>query len=78
MSYFYTIDLHGHTRESAKKLMDTSLKSLPSDTREVEIIHGYHQGTSLRDMVRAYKHPKVERKILGINQGSTIFIIKKA
>ncbi len=78
MGYFYRIDLHGQTRESAKKLIDSELKKLPPDTREVEIVHGFHQGTSLRDMVRAYKHPKVERKILGLNQGTTVFIIRQS
>lgn len=76
LSYFYTIDLHGHTKESAKKLLDFSMKNLASDVREVEIVHGFHQGTALRELVRKYKHPKIERKILGLNQGSTVFIIK--
>ncbi len=77
MGYFYRLDLHGHTKESARKLIDSELRGLPPDTREVEIVHGFHQGTSLREMVRAYKHPRIERKLLGLNQGSTIFIIKK-
>ena len=76
MAYFFSIDLHGHTIESAKKYLDTSLKNLPPDVREVEVIHGFHQGTALRDLIRRYKHPKIERKILGLNQGTTIFIIK--
>ncbi|MBQ3887334.1 MAG: Smr/MutS family protein [Acutalibacteraceae bacterium] len=77
MGYFLTIDLHGHTTESAKKALDTALKTLSAEVHEVEVVHGYHQGTALRDMVRRYKHPKIARKILGMNQGTTIFIIKQ-
>ncbi|MDD6490407.1 MAG: Smr/MutS family protein [Clostridia bacterium] len=77
MPYSIEIDLHGHTVESAKTLLNDSLKKLPKDVREINVIHGYRGGTALRDMVRKYSHPKIERKILGLNQGITTFIIKK-
>ncbi len=77
MSYFMEIDLHDHTVDSARKLITDTLKNLPLDVREINIIHGYRQGTSLRNMIRNYSNSKIERKILGLNQGSTIFIIKK-
>ena len=48
---------------------------MPNDVREVTVLHGFHGGTALRDMVRRYKNPKIERKILGLNQGETIFVI---
>ncbi len=76
MAYAIEIDLHGHTVESAGKLLNDTLKKLPKDVREVHVIHGYRQGTALRDLVRRFRHPRVERKILGMNQGSTIFLIK--
>lgn len=77
MSYFHTVDLHGHTTESARQLLDFTLKTLPPDARELEVIHGYRQGTALREMVRKYRHRRIERKILSMNQGSTVFVIKK-
>lgn len=77
MPYFLDLDIHSHTVESARKLITSTLKNLPSDVRELNIIHGYHQGTALRDMVRKFSHSKIERKILGLNQGTTTFIIKK-
>ena len=81
MSYFLDLDIHNHTVESARKLITSTLKNLPPDVREVNIIHGYHQGTALRDMVRKYSrkysNSKIERKILGLNQGITTFIIRK-
>ena len=71
------IDLHNETRESGRKKLTAKLNSLPKGTQELVVIHGYHSGTVLRDMVRGFKHPKVERKILGMNQGETIFVIRK-
>lgn len=77
MGYFSEIDLHGMTSAEARKTLDETLKKLPKDVRELTVVHGYRSGTALRDMVRRYKHPKVERKVLGLNQGTTVFIIKK-
>jgi hypothetical protein len=64
------------TTSEAKKYLTTRLKTLPKNTREVEVIHGYHGGSALLQMVRNFKYPTVERKILSLNQGSTIFVIK--
>lgn len=77
MSYFMEADLHGLTRTEAKQRLDDILKRLPADVGELTVVHGYRGGTALRDMVRNYKNPKIERKILGINQGTTIFVIKR-
>ena len=52
MSYSVEIDLHGHTVESAGKVLTQRLKQLPNDVREVTVLHGFHGGTALRDMVR--------------------------
>ncbi len=76
MSYFSEIDLHGYTAAQAKAVLDSTMKTLSKDVRELTVIHGYHGGTALMNMVRNYKHPRLERKILGMNQGSTIFILK--
>lgn len=76
MSYSVKIDLHGETVDSAQRILTQRLKSLPKDTQEVVVVHGFHGGTALREMVRKYKNSRIERKILGLNQGETIFIIK--
>jgi DNA-nicking Smr family endonuclease len=75
MSYFAEIDLHGQTVDSARKMLTAKLKGLPNDVRELRVIHGYHGGTSLQNFVRSYKNPRIERKILGLNSGETIFVI---
>jgi DNA-nicking Smr family endonuclease len=76
MAYSVKIDLHGQTVESARRLLTTRLKQLPDDVREVTVIHGYHGGTALQNFVRSYKNFRIERKILGLNDGETIFILK--
>lgn len=76
MPYFASIDLHGHTVESARKLLTSELKRLPADVRELTVIHGYHGGTALMQFVRSYKNKRIEKKILGLNNGETIFLLK--
>ncbi len=76
MPYAIEIDLHGHTSESARKLLTDTMKKLPKNIREINVIHGYRGGTALQSTVRNFKHPKIERKIIGLNHGSTIFLIK--
>ena len=57
-----TIDLHGHTTESALKLITQRLKALPEDVKEVELIHGFNGGTTLQQAVRKYKNKKILKK----------------
>lgn len=77
MPYSIEIDLHGHTVDSARKLITDTLRNLPKNVREISVVHGYHSGTALRDMVRKYSNPKIKNKVLSLNQGITIFIIQK-
>ncbi len=77
MPYYYILDLHGQTVDSAGKILTRTLNSLPHDVREMEVIHGFHQGDALKKFVRNYKNKRIEKKIVGLNQGSTIFIIRK-
>ena len=45
----------------------------------LELIHGYHSGTQLRDMIRrTYAgHPKVLRLELGLNPGVTELVLRE-
>ena len=72
----HKLDLHGETAESAVRLLTKTLKQLPKDTAELKVIHGYHRGNVLQEVVRKYKHPRIKRKIMGLNQGTTIFVLK--
>ena len=71
------LDLHLQTEDSARKILTSTLKNLPDDVTEIDVIHGYHGGSTLRDMVRRYNNSRIERKIIGMNPGVTTFIIRK-
>ncbi|MCI9625995.1 MAG: Smr/MutS family protein [Clostridia bacterium] len=70
------IDLHGLTCSEAKKRLEQKMKSLPAGTKELTVIHGYHSGTQLAEMVRRLKCGRVKRKILTGNPGETIYLLE--
>ena len=76
--FTYTADLHGMTVESARRELVRLLNSCPKEITEVEVIHGQHGGTALMNTIRReFKHPRLERKILGLNGGMTTLVLKK-
>ena len=71
-----TIDLHRLTVKEAFEVLDSTIKYAPKGTREIVVIHGYHSGTALLNLVRnEYRNRKVKRQYLGLNQGITTLII---
>ncbi|MGN0202953.1 MAG: Smr/MutS family protein [Coprococcus sp.] len=72
------LDIHGMTRYQAKIAIDSRLKRASASTYRLRIVHGYHGGTALRDMVRStYRnHPKVLRVEAGLNQGETDLVLR--
>ena len=47
-----TVDLHTMSTAQAKKFLEMKVSSASREIREVEVIHGYHGGTALQQMVR--------------------------
>ena len=45
----------------------------------IEVVHGYHRGTDLKDMVRRVygHHPKVLRLEVGLNPGATELVLRE-
>ena len=76
---FVKIDLHGLRQEEAIRVIDRALASVDASTYQIQLIHGYHRGTSLRSMIQIeYSfHPKVKRIIPGDNPGMTVLVIKE-
>lgn len=72
-----TIDLHGMSEAQAKSVLMKAVKSCSDDVEELEVVHGFHGGQALLGMVRSFTHPKVARRIVGLNNGSTILIMKR-
>ena len=72
-----TVDLHTMNVSEAKAWLKGKVDRAPREIREIEVIHGYHGGTALKNMVlRSFHHPRVRQKIMGLNPGSTILILK--
>ena len=74
-----TIDLHGMTCSQAQVAIDAALRRAGAATYRLELIHGYHSGNALRDMIRKtyIKHPKVLRLELGLNPGTTELVLRE-
>lgn len=72
------IDIHGMTENEAKTFLISKLNNIAPQIEQLVIIHGYRGGNILANMVRKkLKHPKIYRKILTLNSGETILILKK-
>ena len=73
------IDIHCMQRKQAKTYIDSILKKAGKNVFRIEIIHGFHGGSALRDMVRStYKNnPKVKRIELGLNNGATTLVLRE-
>ena len=73
-----TLDLHGCTVYQAKQAVDAALRRSRGVYR-LRLIHGFHGGTALRDMLRAsYRsHPSVLRVEFGLNGGETDLVLRE-
>lgn len=74
------IDVHGMTKYQAKVFIDSRLKRADMSVYRVRIIHGYHGGTELRDMVRTEygkSHPRVLRVAYSTNPGETELVLRE-
>jgi DNA-nicking Smr family endonuclease len=76
---FLEIDVHGMTRTQALTAIDAVLRRTNGSAYRLQVIHGFHGGTVLRDAIRAHyrNHPKVIRIELGLNPGETDLILKE-
>ena len=72
------VDLHEMTVAEAEYYLERELNTAPEHIKVVEVIHGFHKGRAILNMVRKeFKHPRIERKYLGLNGGITKFELKK-
>ena len=68
--------------QSGRVTLDTinaALRRCGGSVYRLEVVHGYHGGTQLRDMVRRtyVKHPKVKRLELSLNPGVTELVLRE-
>ena len=76
---FARIDLHGMSQEEARKTIDRALAAADSTVYQLQLIHGYHRGTSLRSMIQDwYRYDaKVQRIMPGDNPGVTVLVLRE-
>ena len=76
---FVKVDLHGLRQEEAIRVINRALASAGLTTYQLQLIHGYHRGTSLRSMIQdEYRwHEKVLRIMPGDNPGITVLVLKE-
>ena len=74
-----TVDLHGVYERDARDLLAGWLNTAPAEVTELRVIHGYQNGTALRDMLRSgFSHPRVKAVLPSLNPGETRLVLKKA
>lgn len=73
---YKTIDLHNLTKETARAELIHSLGTLDYDVKCVVVVHGYHGGTIIKNLVRKeFEHREISEKI-NLDAGRTIFLLK--
>lgn len=73
------LDLHGKNTYQAKVALEAALRRAGAGTYRIRIIHGYHGGTVLRDMVRREygAHPRFKRVEGGFDPGITDLVLRE-
>ena len=73
------VDIHGMNSYQAKICLESAIKRAGRDVYRLRVIHGYHGGTALRELVRREiaANPKVLRIELGSNQGETDLVLRE-
>ena len=67
------VDLHNMTVDQAKYELLMQIKYADNTIWAIRVIHGYNNGTAIRDMVWRFKHSRIKNIIKGdINPGMTI------
>ena len=70
------VDLHNMKLWEATLYLTNVVADAPQEIKEIVVIHGYHNGKILLNMVRKdFVNNRVKRKVLGLNQGITSLIL---
>ena len=69
------IDIHGYVEFDAIKVLEKFIVSCDDAIKEILVIHGYHGGSVLKNMVRSpnkLRSKRIRRRRPTLNQGETI------
>ncbi len=71
------IDIHMMTTMQAKSHLLQIFNQLEPNINEIVIIHGFNNGTALKEMVLTeFKHPRIKSKHPALNSGRTRIFVK--
>lgn len=70
------VDLHRLTKEDAKIELINSINSTDSDVKCLIIVHGYHGGTVIKNLVRKEFNSEFISEKINLDAGRTIFKLK--
>ncbi len=71
------VDIHGMRALQAKQELERLLARCGPDVHEIVVIHGYHGGRALQDMVRnELQSSRIRQKVLSLNNGQTTLLLK--
>ena len=71
------LDLHGKTVYQARIAIDSALRRAGKGIYRIRVIHGFHSGTALRDMIRGEYAGRVLRLETGIDPGVTDLVLRE-
>lgn len=73
------LNLHGKNLHQARVALMSALKNARASDYRLRVVHGFRNGTALRDMCRQEfsTHPRVLRIEQTPNPGETIFVLRE-
>ena len=71
------LDLHGKNEYQARIAIDAALRRAGKGIYRIRLIHGFHGGTALRDMIRSEYADRVLRLETGIDPGVTDLVLRE-
>lgn len=74
-----TLDLHGKNSYQTRVAVDALLRRAGNGVYRLRLIHGYHGGTVLRDLLRTEYagHPRVKRVVTSPDGGVTELVLRE-
>ena len=73
------LDLHGYSVPVAKKMIEQTIAKMSKGSQELIIVHGYHKGDEIRELVRdrfSIRSKRIVRRKYTKNQGETILVLE--
>ena len=72
-----TLDLHGKTQYQARVSLDAALRRSRGLYR-IHVIHGYHNGTALREMIRQeYAAHSAVLRVEAVSESATDLVLRE-